>query len=410
MDSLNSIVDRYKLHLLAILLFALPYQRIWSAEFLYGLQPFDLLVLLVLVLWAIVRAQKSIDLWDHSYIRVGTLFLVVCGSSALYSGSFLTKEMLSLLYLGAVFLCGNDIGRTCSVRQRQGAYQVLVISAVLPAVLCLALYLANYFGLEHPWIRSKDVGYFIIGHHPRIVGPMLSSSMFAAYLATILIVMWQMKVPEELWSRISFFTILLALFLCFSKLMIPLAIIGCFIFLRGYDLIKWLVIGILIAIYFLLMTFFPRASVGSIDHQYFYQEATVLTDNVSLYETNYHRLKLIAAKAVTESRGLGIGAGRFPEYIQKLKSKAILLDEFPDYDPHSSLLGLAAEYGLLATVCFLFFLYTGWTSLGRFRWLVLFYALVAIHTDIHYMRHFWFLLGLLMGGLSSKCQSTSSIH
>ena len=83
----------------------------------------------------------------------------------------------------------------------------------------------------------------------------------------------------------------------------------------------------------------------------------IIFDNkINVFPANYYYLKLSAIKAFYDSPLFGVGIGNFNIFLENLKQLDIYPNSFPNWDPHSTLLGAASEQGILGLIVTSFFL------------------------------------------------------
>jgi hypothetical protein len=131
-------------------------------------------------------------------------------------------------------------------------------------------------------------------------------------------------------------------------------------------------------------------------------------DNYIILETGYLTLKRVALQISGDNLLFGIGTGNFNNAIRNLKSKGLFPGKFPDFDPHSTYLGILAENGIFAFVSWLLIigfilkqfiarpdLLTNSYLLALFLILLVF-IIEGIATDIFNFRHLWLLFALAL--------------
>ncbi len=136
------------------------------------------------------------------------------------------------------------------------------------------------------------------------------------------------------------------------------------------------------------------------------------TEGYQLYETTHMALKRNALDAFRQDRLWGIGGGNFPAFLKKQQERGRYPSGLPVYDPHSTYLGVLAEYGMIGFSLFILF----WIKAGYFSWkerlawkgeegalitgVTAFFMMLAVEAmamDILNLRHLWFGLGIIAG-------------
>ena len=104
----------------------------------------------------------------------------------------------------------------------------------------------------------------------------------------------------------------------------------------------------------------------------------------------------------------GVGTGNFNNAIHDLKRQGLFPGKFPDFDPHSTYLGILAENGIFAFVLWLTMLgfilkqfmvrsdlLTNNFTLGLFL-ILLTFVIESAATDIFNFRHLWLFFALAL--------------
>lgn len=159
----------------------------------------------------------------------------------------------------------------------------------------------------------------------------------------------------------------------------------------------------------------PEKLAGFYEKSYISKEALWSFDfhkkEYGIYPTNYLHNKLSSLRAVIDSRGWGVGPGGYNSYIGTLQQQGKHPAEFPQWDPHSTYFGIAAELGMLGLVellCIWGFaariILTQLRHRTQFDPLVtglagifIAIAIEAIGTDIMNFRQYWWLLAITSG-------------
>ena len=142
-------------------------------------------------------------------------------------------------------------------------------------------------------------------------------------------------------------------------------------------------------------------------------------EEISLVWTSYAMIKHATLEAIISHPFLGIGPGSFNEYLESQKKIGHFPSYFPNYDPHSTHLGLVAEIGLVGGGIWIFLLYISYHSLKKipneiamnvvFIAVFLVFLMEGMNTDNLHFRHYWVVLGVAMGRLTNSDKEQNSL-
>ncbi|HEV7231185.1 MAG TPA: O-antigen ligase family protein [Bacteroidia bacterium] len=131
--------------------------------------------------------------------------------------------------------------------------------------------------------------------------------------------------------------------------------------------------------------------------------------NTEIHTTIYFKLKELCFELGKHNLLTGCGPGNFRAELVKFQAKGLYQEGNPIYDPHSTLFGAFAETGIPGLlsltaflICCLLFIVKNrkYLSIHFGPIILIFAALISIElfsTDIMHIRHYWVLLGILVG-------------
>jgi len=131
-------------------------------------------------------------------------------------------------------------------------------------------------------------------------------------------------------------------------------------------------------------------------------------DNYVVLEANYLAVKRAALSMVSEHPLFGIGTGNFNNALYQYKAKGLFPKKLPNFDPHSTYLGILVENGLFAEIMLLIILGFVFIEFVRRKDLLtdnfllalfliyLIFLIEGIATDILNFRHLWLFFALAL--------------
>lgn len=243
-------------------------------------------------------------------------------------------------------------------------------------------------------------------------------------LFTLLLIGFISKNIKNKWG--IFFIILISLFcliLTFSKSIITFTLgILIILFFKIFKLKKRIIL-LISSLFFIIYIFISHLIVTSNNSNL--QESlksTNFTSDKILYqynetifiETGYTILNRIEIDIIRHNFLFGVGPGNFYKQLNYYRKTGFYPNKLPDFDPHSTYLGLFSENGIFGFSIFIFILIYIFNVFYNSPYLLndnLIFALFLIFiifliegttTDILNYRHFWFFLALSLSILNNK--------
>ena len=189
----------------------------------------------------------------------------------------------------------------------------------------------------------------------------------------------------------------------------------------------WIVCLLLFIISFasthFLVTNNPHTQVAIQGEQSCYgKQAIGAINNYAIYPTNYTINKVAALHAFSSAPFVGIGPGMFNPFVGELKNSGLYPAYFPDFDPHSTYMGILAEMGIAGFLVLLWMLVIAFrmlqnmttggtkkTSTVAMQAVFLFLFMEAFSLDILQFRHLWVVLALLCAAYYIEKRKTGKI-
>ena len=136
--------------------------------------------------------------------------------------------------------------------------------------------------------------------------------------------------------------------------------------------------------------------------QYLSDKAVFELGDYLIVKNSYLLLKESSLNALQHSPIVGVGLGRFDNYLEIQKEKSKYPEALRNYDPHSTYFGVLAELGVLGGLALIFIMIIIYQLVKReeeyfpFIGILLLFLCEGIVTDMMNVRHLWLVIGLLI--------------
>ncbi|MBP7699219.1 MAG: O-antigen ligase family protein [Saprospiraceae bacterium] len=340
------------------------------------------------------------------------LLLYLCSHfiSAIWSGQVNSiLEVIGKCYLILVYFCFREITRSIDEFL---FYQLFKKSFLLLALFLIITGLGGWLliknGTVNPMVMEY-VNYPYLGTVQRITGMTPDPCMFASLtICTIFILL--AFLPLTFVQQAIIIACICATLLTLSKsnLLLLFGII-LYVFYRKKWLHKRLAVCLYI-IFFVIANFFTHFAVlkntQPINTEIINPTATFSFSNKNIHETIYWGRKKTLWATFLANPLVGVGAGNSNQLNVVFAEKGLICSTFePVCDPVSTYLGTLAEVGIIGGIILLLLIiefiriYARPNNLLKFCILLCFIvgSIEASFTDMLNFRHYWILLGVLVG-------------
>ncbi len=416
---------------LVLLLFVLftPFQRLLNLPFFGNKFQLPEVFFFIILLIALTHIKHIFQKKFWKVVDIAVLLWPIANIVPSFFFGFKKVNIIDItgsIYLVLLYFSVRIISIYINIKK---IYNFFIYSALLAGVLGIVGFLLSLFDITTTLANKALWPYF--GEMSRIQAFTATPNMLASILMVGIIFLCSQyfnlkKMDSKFMIILSILSI--AFILTFSKtIMCLLAGLGVtwFISLNASKKTKLrkLIFSIFILgtfiIYFIGTHFFITSTINTKKEDFnkmFYVIGKKPLFNFSLgskeykiYPTNYLINKKQSLRAIKESKALGLGAGNYNEYIEKLKKRKLHPSTFRNWDPHCTYLGVPAELGFFGLIIII--LIWGLPGLYLFKYLsknVKFksiysglsgvYIAILIEasaTDIMNFRHYWILIAFI---------------
>ena len=309
--------------------------------------------------------------------------------------------VISSIYVFTIYLLFKnlflDLGQKKIIRY-------LILSLLFSSLLSIVGWVTSQFNIDLNLAEYKEGFPIYIIEKYRSHGLFPTPNMLFFYLSLGFLIIQNFNFKNKNYILVFiffgiFFTLSKSLIIFFPLIFFP------YIFKYG-KLVHKQIYVIFFLLMFILFNFFTNFIVAPKkinffeEHRhsnYMMSNSKALFDNshVSIYKTNYAELKIKSFNLIKENFFIGIGFDNFN------KTPINGFSEIQVYKPHSSIIGLIVENGILSIVIYYL--------IGRsilhfplknknyfFLSALLFIFVESINTDIHYFKILWIIFPLMM--------------
>jgi len=292
---------------------------------------------------------------------------------------------------------------------------LLFISAVIVA-LAICGYIQVFTKGRSPYIYiAYNYPYF--GSMYRFIGPTIYPTMLISSLTFVILFLGGIlkHTGNKKWVNSIVVLLLICALLTLSKSLILLLMSGMIFGLKKFRLLNKKSLIFITIIFTITMVLFTHCIVvNKTSSQAKSLKSTIFTSNKVLFETNryivfeanYLAVKRAAINMATVHPFFGIGTGNFNKALQVYKQKGLFPKKLPNFDPHSTYLGVLVENGLFAEIMllimfgFIFNEFVRQKNLLTDNFLLalflifLTFLIDGIATDILNFRHLWLFFAI----------------
>lgn len=374
--------------------------------------------------------RQKINSLEGSLVLLSGIYI----ASSAYSGSERSwMETIGLIYLFFVFLIFKT-SVTALPRVTLFIRNAFVTCGIIAAFAGITGFLLYMSGINSPlaWDTQRPYPYF--GYAGRAQGFADTPNMLLNVLGICFLIFYShyttltQKKPLHLSILI---VLMLGILFTFSKSIILLIICTLYIWSSRNIIVRrgkmmTAVSAIALFLLFILLTHVLVVKKANVNWQMLTEEAYSLdhpfmeTEGYYFVFTNYAVNKKAAVDIGLNNFWTGVGPGNFNNELNTLKENGDYPSYFPNYDPHSTFLGVFAETGIAGFACLMFIFFSVVKQLRKLHKqgqaynsihtgltaCFLFLAMEAISLDILNFRHLWILLGLL----AALIFQTASLH
>ncbi len=307
---------------------------------------------------------------------------------------------------------------------------VLLLSSAAIIVLAICGYMQAFTKGCSPYIYiAHDYPYF--GSMYRLIGPTIYPTMLISSLTFIILFLIgvQKNAESKLWVNIILALLFICALLTLSKSLVLLVFAVIIFVLKSFMLLTKRFLIFTTIVFTVVMVLFTHCIlVRKSSPQAESLKSTIFTSNRVIFqndkyvvlEANYLAVKRAAIHMVIEHPFFGIGTGNFNTALLLYKTKGLFPKKLPNFDPHSTYLGILVENGLFAEIMLLVLLgfvlkefikredlLTDNFLLALFM-IYLIFLIEGIATDIFNFRHLWLFFALALTWLQQTKPAVSS--
>lgn len=302
-------------------------------------------------------------------------------------------------------------------------YVLLFSSAAIIVLAVLGYVQAFTRGWSDYIYVAKDYPYF--GSMYRLIGPAIYPTMLISNLSFIILFLTGVlkKAESKTWIKITLALLFICALLTLSKSIVLLVLAVVIFALKKVGLLNKASLVLTTIIFTGVMVFFTHfivlkknspqvkslKSTTFTSNRIFFQN-----NNYVVLEANYLAVKRASINMVAMHPFWGIGTGNFNNELRLYKDKGLFPTKLPNFDPHSTYLGILVENGLFAEIMLLVMLGLIFTKFNMQSNLLtdnfllalfliyLIFLIEGIATDIFNFRHLWFFFALALAYLEKN--------